>query len=100
MNVNDVRRRDQRYFAKIGLFRIECVERGQPLVRWIAIAAREIRLEADPRSKRSRLDRVSRVRCYGPGADVCAAKRASLNESLVIIVPSTRLSPKPRAERV
>src|SRR4051812_14552494 len=100
MNVNDVRRRDQRCFAKIGLFRKERVERRQPRVRWIAIAAGEIRFEADPRSKRSRLDCVSRIRCYGPGADISAAKRACLNECLVVIIPSTRLSPKTRAERV
>src|SRR6266702_533163 len=89
MNINEVDRPWTccRQDAEVVAFGIKRIVGAQCVRRWM-ISARDVRLCAESRFQRNRRNPIARLRCDGPGADVCRSEAAKLPKCFIVEIPA------------
>src|SRR5712691_8687330 len=98
MNVNVVRRTDQRWFAEICATRKERVEGLEVSVVRIVIAAGDVCFQAESWFEQSICKGEPDIGCGRPRLDVPAAEAAELIDKLKVVIPTRFVSPNSRAD--
>src|SRR5713226_9736789 len=99
MNINVVRRTNQRRFTEVcatGKQRVECLEIS--IVR--IVAAADVRFQTEPWFERCVFKSEAQIRCGRPCLNVSVAKTAELIDKLKVVIPPCLPAPNSRADGV